>query len=193
MDYITGMPEQSRLFAYAFGFGFLLGILYDVFRVVRMALSLQKRAVFVQDILYVLLCGILTFLYALVMQGGQLKGYLLAGQLLGWLVYYFSMGVVAIRASEAVLRAIRAVARFVKSLFVRPVLFFVLRIRKIYAFFMKKMRINRAKAIKKTKYHLKTRRTMMYNLTDVVSLDDNSNRENKKSGKQKVKKKNKKA
>ena len=39
--YMLTIADQTRLFLLALGLGFLLGIVYDLFRVVRMAFTLS--------------------------------------------------------------------------------------------------------------------------------------------------------
>ena len=52
MTYIADVPQQVTAFLYAVGFGFLIGLLYDVFRAVRHAVSDGKKAFFISDVLF---------------------------------------------------------------------------------------------------------------------------------------------
>lgn len=47
------------------------------------------------DTAYFILCGFLIFCFALVLDYGEIRAYLLAGNLFGWMIYYFSMGFVS--------------------------------------------------------------------------------------------------
>lgn len=95
MEYIHGLNFQARLFFQSVGFGFLLGILYDAFRTVRILISSKKAVVIIMDTAYFVLCGFLIFCFSLVLDNGEIRAYLLAGNLIGWLIYYFSMGFVS--------------------------------------------------------------------------------------------------
>ncbi len=101
MDYIQGVAAQTEIFLYAFGFGFLLGILYDVFRTLRMIISGSKGFTLFMDLLYFAVCTFLTFCFVLAVDSGRIRIYVAAGEILGWFVYYFSFGAIAVRASNA--------------------------------------------------------------------------------------------
>lgn len=92
MEYIHGLDFQAKLFFQSVGFGFLLGVLYDVFRFVRIIVSDKKAFIIFIDTAYFVLCGFLIFCFSLVLDNGEIRAYLLAGNLFGWLIYYFSMG-----------------------------------------------------------------------------------------------------
>ena len=102
MEYIQGIASQTRLFLFAVGFGFILGILYDVFRTLRMIISGSKIFVIFMDILYFAVCGFLIFCFSLVIDYGRIRMFSLAGNALGWLIYYFSFGAIAIKVTSLV-------------------------------------------------------------------------------------------
>lgn len=92
MEYIHGLNFQARLFFQSIGFGFLLGILYDTFRTLRIIISSKKAFVIFMDTAYFVLCGFLFFCFSLVLDNGEIRAYLLFGNLIGWMIYYFSLG-----------------------------------------------------------------------------------------------------
>ncbi len=160
MDYIQGMAEQTGIFFYSLGFGFLLGILYDIFRTLRLIVSRSAGFAFFADTLYFTLCGFLIFFFMLVTDKGRLRLYAAAGEILGWLIYYFSLGTVALRLSNGIIiffrRIIYAISSFVKRIF-RKVL---QKNEKI----MKKCKKIIRKSDKKTKFNLQKHRHIVYNL-----------------------------
>lgn len=145
------IAAQTQMFLLACGFGFLLGLLYDVFRIFRMAFFKQKAVVFAQDVLYFALCGCLTFLFCLTMNYGEIRGYVLLGEVLGWIVYYFSLGAMVFQASSAVVGVLNKAARFVLLALSAPFRFVFRAFRKITGFF--------AVLLKKTaeKFHINFR------------------------------------
>ncbi|MBR2868572.1 MAG: spore cortex biosynthesis protein YabQ [Clostridia bacterium] len=113
MEYLHGISFQVSRFFYSLGFGFLLGILYDVFRIVRLAVSDAKPFVAVMDFLYFFVCGILSFFFVLVTDEGNLRIYTVLGEVLGWMIYYFSFGVLAMRVSAVAVSGIRRLIRLI--------------------------------------------------------------------------------
>lgn len=169
MNYLQSLSDQTRVFLQAFGFGFLLGILYDVFRTVRLAVSSGKKFVFVYDIVYVMLCAVLSFLFFLAVNNGAVRGYAFLAELLGWLVYYFSLGIVAIKCSRAVIRFIRWLILLIS----RPILFVVGLIRRLSVKLSMMIRKILKKVHKKSKFHLKLNGVMVYNLKRIIAFGKN--------------------
>jgi len=182
-NYIQGLSEQLRLFLQAFGFGFLLGILYDVFRILRLALRFGKKLTFAADVFYVLSCTFFTFFYLLAANNGQLMAFILLGEALGWLVYYFSLGPVAIRVSDAVLRAIRGTVRFLSGLILKPIRFFFRQGRRFLSFLEKKCKKIAKKVSKKIKYYLKKQSIVLYNIQVSASPKKGKHKGKRRSGK----------
>ncbi len=129
MEYIQGISTQVVLFFLSLGFGFLLGVLYDVFRTFRMIFSDAKGYVFVMDFLYFAVCGILSFFFMLVTDEGRLRLYTVSGEILGWMIYYFSFGTVAMKISVPV-------AALLRRIFLMPaklLTFFFAKIKNIFS------------------------------------------------------------
>lgn len=160
MVYIQGVAEQTQIFLFSIGFGFLLGILYDVFRTVRIIISESKGFVLFMDLLYFLVCTFLNFCYILTVDYGKIRFYVIFAEILGWLIYYFSFGAVAIRFSRFVSKALKSFARLI----FKPISAVFKKIKDIYSkilYFNKKLI---RKYAKKTKFNLQKRQGMVYNL-----------------------------
>ncbi|MCL2508852.1 MAG: septum formation initiator family protein [Oscillospiraceae bacterium] len=170
MTYLQSLSDQTYVFLQAFGFGFLLGVFYDVFRTVRLAFSSGKRFIFVQDIIYVMVCAVASFLFFLVVNNGTVRGYAFLAELMGWLVYYFSLGVVAIRFSAMTVRFIRKLF-FIVS---RPFIFvygIIVKIARKISLFLKK---SSKKIAKKLKFLLKLYTVMVYNIRNILRKKANA-------------------
>lgn len=74
------------------GMGFLLGMVYDGFRLVRYWMRWGKVIVFLQDVLFFLVAAPVTFLFSLAMTDGQVRGYVLVGLLGGFFAYRYTLG-----------------------------------------------------------------------------------------------------
>lgn len=160
MEYIQSLSAQTNMFLYSFGFGFLLGILYDIVRTFRMIISRSKVIVFIADTVYFTACALLTFAFVLVMDSGKIRLYVAAGEVLGWLVYYFSFGSVAIKISGWLCKRIK---RLFAVIF-KP---FSLLIAKIFKHFRKTGNFAKKtlrKSNKKAKYILQNQHNIVYNL-----------------------------
>ncbi|MBR6786016.1 MAG: spore cortex biosynthesis protein YabQ [Clostridia bacterium] len=160
MEYIQGISTQTTLFLYSLALGFVLGILYDVFRTLRMFVSGVHSFIVAADVLYFTLCGVISFFFVLVTDEGKLRIYTVLGIMLGWCIWYFSFGVIAMKVSNAIVKGIK---RLITLIF-RPIKFLSRKITrtagKIPSFFKKRTR----KSIKKSKFILQKRKGIVYNL-----------------------------
>lgn len=112
---------QTRLFMMSFGFGFLLGVAYDLCRILRLTVTRGKVAVFVMDILYFLAAGLSVFLFVLAYNQGEFRFYLILGMIFGFLIYYFTFGAFILKWSNRVIRLLQRVLRAVLHAFMAPV------------------------------------------------------------------------
>lgn len=153
---VSALSFQLLGFAVSVAAGFLLGALYDVLRIWRDFLHSRRRAVFFQDFFYMVLCAFFTFLLALALSDGAVRFYLLAGEAVGWFVYYFTVGQVTSR-----------LFRLLSGLLYRYVFDPLGRLLKRGARWMRKKAKNFTKSLKKRvadwKKRLKHRGKIVYN------------------------------
>ena len=123
MEYILSLSTQTRSFLLSLGFGLIIGILYDVLRVVRIFLSFSKIAAYVTDFLFSVLSAVMTFLFCLSVSNGEVRLYIILGEFIGFSVFYLSFGTVAVKFSEKtvkkILNALRKIFRLIFSPFIK--------------------------------------------------------------------------
>ena len=172
MDYIQGLSAQTEIFLLSLGFGFLLGILYDIFRTLRLIISGSSGFTVFMDVLYFVMCGFLVFFFNLIVDDGKIRLYVLSGDLLGWLIYYFSLGEISIRISNRII----SLSRRITKAFLKPFLYVVYRIkrknRNCFVYFQKIIK----KVNKKSKFNLQKYKGMVYNLNGYK--ENNKSKEN---------------
>lgn len=157
------ISEEALLFLKSCLLGAGLAAVYDIFRILRLAVRSGKIVVFIEDTLYFILIALATFTFMLFFSEGQIRAYILIGEFLGWLLYYYTIGALVFRMSKAIIRAIKAVLRWLYKIFIHPfVRLFGWIGKKICKFFMNirnKLKNQRQKA----KNHLKKKKALMYN------------------------------
>ena len=82
---------QSQAFLYSLLFGVGLGMLYGIFKFIRVAFLSTKTAVIIADIIFMLIASVALFLYSLAMLYGYVRIYIVFGALCGFLAYRFSL------------------------------------------------------------------------------------------------------
>ena len=126
----VAIAAQTRLFMMSLGFGFLLGVVYDLCRIARLTVTRGKAAVFFMDVFYFLSAGIAVFLFMLAFNGGEIRFYLLLGIVLGFLIYYFTFGAFVLKWSNRIIRGLRRMIRAVFRFLTAPFRWLWGRIRK---------------------------------------------------------------
>lgn len=159
--YSLSLAKQTGSFLMSLGFGFIMGVFYDLFRLVRISLSKGKKVYFVFDVLYCVFLGFCSYLFFLMVNEGDIRGFLILGEIMGFGVYYFSLGVVIFSTGEKIIE-------FIKRAF--AVIFFPFKwiFKKLYNFSTKTFRkINgkRKKIKNKSKFLLKLHKHLLYNLS----------------------------
>lgn len=165
-DYLYGLSlaTQTKNFLLSLGLGFMMGIFYDLFRIIRMSISKNKISVIISDLLYCIFLCFVTFLFCITVNEGQIRLYLLLGEAIGFAVYYFSLGAIIFSFSEFLVDFIkRCIKRFFCVLFF-PFKWIFIRIKGVFDKFLKKGR-KRSKNLKnKSKFLLKVNKHLLYNL-----------------------------
>ena len=112
--YNVSQSEQTLIFVASLGVGFLLGILYDFLRALRLSLTKGKVAVVVFDLLYFFMVSFGSYLFILAANKGEVRSYIIIGELLGAVFYYFSLGYALMKLTDKFIFLLR---RFYSILF----------------------------------------------------------------------------
>lgn len=154
---------QVQGFFLSMGIGVVIGVLYDLFRILRMSLTDHKAIVVIQDVLFWSVSAVLSFLFVFVVNNGEFRGFLAIGEIAGFVLYYFTLGAVIFKISGWLVNWIKKILRF----FLRMILF---PFKKMYLVFTPKLKkvckTTKKKAKKSTskcKFSLKRNRFLLYN------------------------------
>ena len=102
------LAVQMQGFILATVAGFALAILYDALKMVRTMIRSTPSHVFWMDLAFMAVAGIVTFLLALAASYGEVRFYLLAGEGIGFCLYFMTFGLI----SSRVVRFVRKILDF---------------------------------------------------------------------------------
>ena len=102
------LTSQILIFVYSLALGMFLGFAYDIFRIIRMVINSRNIAIFIQDVLYFILSGGVTFLFVLSVNGGNSRFYILAGEGIGWIAYHITLGEVIYKYSNKTVNFVKS-------------------------------------------------------------------------------------
>lgn len=155
---------QWELFLCAGLLGVLLGAYYDGFRIIRYLTAQGKRQTFFWDLFYFFSSGVATFLFLLAVNQGQMRFYLLAGELLGWCLYHLTLGRAVMFLSVALVKALQRIFQWIKKRLLKPVLELFQRVWIKFEKIIKKCRVFTKKIAIKFKNSLKHKQRIVYTL-----------------------------
>ena len=106
-------------------------------------------------------------MFILGVNAGEIRGYLIVGELLGAMVYYGTIGRLIMRSAQAISRAIRCVLRFLRDKILKPIFRPFRKLGRKIQKAMKKAGKNSKKLSRSSKYRLKRTGILLYNLFNV--------------------------
>ncbi len=165
-DYLYGisLAVQTKNFLLSLGFGFLTGILYDFFRIIRLCISSKKIAIIIFDLLYCTLFCLSFFIFLLTVNEGQFRFYLLLGAFVGFFVYYFSLGAIIFSFSKFLTEFIKKWFKRIFAVLLFPFRWIFVRIKSHIDKNFEKSRKRTKKLKNKSKTLLKLYKHLLYNL-----------------------------
>lgn len=163
------MSPQVLVFFQSCLLGACLGMLYDAFRILRLAFPNGKLLVFLEDVLYCLAVSLVSFVFIVLMNDGILRAFLLLGELLGAILYFFSVSVLIMKMAKLILKIIQSILLFIYRITLRPMIHFIRwifrKMGKLFRCLWQKFKI----ILLKPKNHLKPSLDIVYNENNVTN------------------------
>lgn len=113
------LTSQILIFVYSLALGMFLGFAYDIFRIIRMVINSRNIAIFIQDVLYFILSGGVTFLFVLSVNSGNSRFYILAGEGIGWIAYHITIGEIIYKCSNKTVNFVKSKIAALKNKFLK--------------------------------------------------------------------------
>ena len=86
------VADQTTYFLCSIVLGLILGALYDLLRAVRMLVRARGVSVAVTDVVFFTVCGVITSLFALPFNKGDVRAFIIFGEAVGFLAYRLTLG-----------------------------------------------------------------------------------------------------
>ncbi|MBO5797019.1 MAG: spore cortex biosynthesis protein YabQ [Clostridia bacterium] len=102
------------------GIGVVLGVVYDLFRLIRLLTKPPARRIFLQDLLYFALAAALTQVLALPVSHGRVRVFHLLALAVGATAYYLTVGRLVYWLAQHLVVGIEAVLQKISARLPRP-------------------------------------------------------------------------
>ena len=106
------LAQQTAAFLWAILIGGMLALLYDAFRILRIAIPFSDIFVALQDILFFCVCAAVTFIYLLSQADGKVRAFLLLGIFLGAVLYFSTLSILIMGVSRGIIAVIHRILSF---------------------------------------------------------------------------------
>lgn len=149
------VTNQAYLFLVFTINGIIIGLLFDIFRILRRSFKTSDIITYLQDILFWILTGLILLYSIFTFSNGEIRFYMLLGVLLGCLIYmlmfskyFININVKIILVLKKVIGKIlsiiifpiKIIVKFIKKIFFKPINFVTINIKKIKTNYQKKLK-----------------------------------------------------
>lgn len=113
--------QETAVFFVSVFHGIFLTFFYDIFRSLRRAFAHNLIAISMEDFLYWIVAGFLTFCLAFLKTDGVIRGYVAVGIGLGAVFYHYSVSSVTIKILSEGLKLLKKLWKFLWKWLTKPV------------------------------------------------------------------------
>lgn len=135
------LVDETLLFLKACLLGGILGVIFDLFRIFRTAIKCNTIIVFIQDVLYFTVVTASTFIFLLMYNDGRLRMFILVGELMGSVLYFFSISILVLKSSRKIIFIFKKVLRVILYPFIAIINFVNNKINLIKSKILKKIKL----------------------------------------------------
>ena len=109
LDNFFSLSYECQIFLYSIILGIGLGIVFDIFRVIRAVIPHNNFFVAFEDILFILVWTFSLVIFSVELSGGNIRFFCFMGTFLGFVIYFFSVG-------KIVITFIRNISSFIRQI-----------------------------------------------------------------------------
>ena len=137
--------NQLQLFIIFLIDGIIIGVIFDIFRILRKTFKHKDYIIYIQDILFWFITGLILLYSTFVFNAGELRAFMIVSSVLGFFIYLFTLSKIFIKINvkiillikKIVIQILRIIAIPIKKLialfrklFMKPVTFLVINLKK---------------------------------------------------------------
>ena len=135
------ITNQANLFLIFTINGLVIGILFDIFRILRKSFKTSDIVTYIQDILFWILTGFILLYSIFTFSNGEVRFYMFLGVFLGCLIYMILFSKYFININVKIIKIIKKIVsfiftpiklliKFIKKILIRPINFITINISK---------------------------------------------------------------
>lgn len=118
--------------------GICIGVLFDIFRIVRKCFKTSDFITYLHDIMFLVTSGFILIYSIFIINNGEIRGYIFIGILSGICIYFLTI-------SKYFICILSKIILFIKKILFDPVVKLCNKIKEIFGIFFKKIPKNKIK------------------------------------------------
>ena len=115
------VTNQGNLFLIFVINGVIIGLLFDIFRILRKSFKTSDIVTIIQDILFWIISGIIVLYSIFIFNNGEIRFFMFIGIFLGVLLYMISLSKQIIKISVEIIKVIKIIINFIIKILIFPV------------------------------------------------------------------------
>lgn len=144
---MTTIPtEQLQIFFVFIISGIAIGIIFDVFRIIRRSFKISDLHTYIEDIIFGIILGFFLIFIFFIYNSGDVRFYMIVALLIGFLLYMLTISKYFIKINVAIITFIKAalykilhfilipvkyIVNFLKKVFNKPFMLLIINIKKL--------------------------------------------------------------
>ena len=112
--------------------GILIGMLFDIFRIMRKSFKTSDFATIMQDILFWLFASVLLMYTVFKFNNGEIRSYVIFGIAIGLIAYLVLFSKIVIEVSVVIIEFIKKIIKSVVNIVLYPIKLFFRLLRKLF-------------------------------------------------------------
>ena len=153
--------NQAYIFIIFSIVGIVIGVLFDIFRILRKTFKTKDIITYIEDIIFWIITGIIIIYTMYVFCNGELRFYMIIGIILGITIYMITISQYLIKASVFIINIVKKIIiypivqiyKITKKIIFRPIFIICINFRKNVLKNVKKSKKIRGFFVKKEKYN----------------------------------------
>lgn len=146
------MGNQAYIFIVFILNGFLIGILFDVFRILRKSFKTKDIITYIEDIIFWIFTGLIIIYSLFKFNNGEVRGFIFVGIILGVLLYMLLFSKLFINIAFYLINFVKKIVYFIiiipikflinliRKILLKPISFIIINIRKSMSNFKLKIK-----------------------------------------------------
>lgn len=126
------ITNQAYIFFIFVANGIIIGLLFDIFRIIRKTIPTNDFMTYLEDILFWILTGIILLYSIFIFNNGEIRFFMFLATILGTIIYMFFISRYVIKINVAIINFIKNIIKKILKILFTPFIYIYKLLRKTF-------------------------------------------------------------